>query len=60
MARIKRKKRSDNGNRVCLETFDKCSFLFKIKEGEDFNHRCSVVNALGVNTWSILRIKIFA
>jgi len=31
------------------ETFEKCSFLFKFKEGEDFNHR---------NTLSILRIKI--
>jgi len=31
------------------EIFEKCSFLFKIKEGEDFNHR---------NTWSISRIKI--
>jgi len=31
------------------ETFEKCSFLFKAKEGENFNHR---------NTLSILRIKI--
>jgi len=31
------------------ETFEKRSILFKIKEGEDFNHR---------NTLSILRIKI--
>ena len=31
------------------ETFEKCSFLFKAKEGENFNHR---------NTFSILRIKI--
>ena len=30
---------------------------FEIKEGENFNHRCSVVNALGVNTCSISRIK---
>jgi hypothetical protein len=31
------------------ETFEKCSILFKFKEGENFNHR---------NTWSILRIKL--
>ena len=31
------------------ETFEKCSILFKAKEGENFNHR---------NTLSILRIKI--
>jgi len=32
-----------------LETFEKCSILFKFKEGENFNHR---------NTCSILRIKL--
>jgi len=32
-----------------LETFGKCSVLFKFKEGENFNHR---------NTLSISRIKI--
>jgi hypothetical protein len=32
-----------------LETFEKCSILFKFKEDEDFNHR---------NTLSISRIKI--
>ncbi len=32
-----------------FETFEKCSILFKFKEGENFNHR---------NTLSILRIKI--
>jgi len=31
------------------ETFEKCSILFKAKEGENFNHR---------NTFSISRIKI--
>ena len=31
------------------ETFEKCSFLFKFKEGDHFNHG---------NTLSILRIKI--
>jgi hypothetical protein len=31
------------------ETFEKCSILFKFKEGENFNRR---------NTLSILRIKI--
>ena len=35
--------------RSIKETFEKCSTLFKAKEGEDFNHR---------NTFSILRIKI--
>ena len=38
--------------------FEVCAYLFEIKEGENFNHRCSVVNALGVNTCSISRIKI--
>jgi len=32
-----------------LEAVSKCSILFEIKEGENFNHR---------NTWSISRIKI--
>jgi len=36
-------------SRAKLETFEKCSILFKFKEGENFNHR---------NTLSILRIKI--
>jgi hypothetical protein len=31
------------------ETCEKCSFLFKFKEDENFNRR---------NTWGILRIKI--
>jgi hypothetical protein len=31
------------------ETFEKCSFLFKFREGDNFNHR---------NTLSISRIKI--
>jgi hypothetical protein len=31
------------------ETFEKCSILFKAKDGEKFNH---------MNTLSILRIKI--
>jgi hypothetical protein len=33
----------------CEETFEKCSILFKVKEGENPNHR---------NTFSISRIKI--
>ncbi len=37
------------GNLVQFETFEKCSILFKVKEGENFNRR---------NTLSILRIKI--
>jgi hypothetical protein len=32
-----------------IEPVSKCSILFEIKEGENFNHR---------NTWSISRIKI--
>jgi hypothetical protein len=32
-----------------IETFEKCSFLFEFKEGENFNHR---------NTFSISRIKL--
>jgi len=35
--------------KLLYETFEKCSILFKFKEGENFNHR---------NTLSILRIKI--
>jgi hypothetical protein len=34
---------------LLYETFEKCSILFKFKEGENFNHR---------NTLSILRIKL--
>jgi D-serine deaminase-like pyridoxal phosphate-dependent protein len=34
---------------VQVETFEKCSILFKFKEGENFKHR---------NTLGILRIKI--
>jgi len=34
---------------MLYEAFEKCSFLFKAKEDENFNHR---------NTLSILRIKI--
>jgi hypothetical protein len=41
-----------------FETFEKCSILSKAKEGENFNHRCPAGNALGVNTFCILRIKI--
>jgi len=32
--------------------------LLKFKKDENFNHRCRVVNALGVNTCSISRIRI--
>jgi|GEM_PF-2700311 len=37
--------------RPCMynEAVSKCSILFEIKEGENFNHR---------NTWSISKIKI--
>jgi len=40
------------------ETFEKCSILFKVKKGENFDHRRHAVSALGVNTFSISRIKI--
>jgi len=39
----------DTLNPKAPETFEKCSILFKAKEGENFNHR---------NTLSISRIKI--
>jgi hypothetical protein len=32
-----------------IETFEKCSILAKVKEGENFNHR---------NIWNISRIEI--
>jgi len=38
-----------NSIRSRIETFEKCSILFKFKEGENFNHR---------NTSSILRIAL--
>jgi hypothetical protein len=38
--------------------FEVSAYLSEIKEGENFNHRCSVVNALGVNTYSISRIAL--
>jgi hypothetical protein len=40
---------SGEGNGLGIETFAKRSILFKVKKGENFNHR---------NTLSILRIKI--
>jgi hypothetical protein len=49
-----RTRRCDRGRKppnatVHSETFEKCSFLFEFKEGENFNHRY---------TSSISRIKI--
>ena len=38
-----------NANFQDFETFEKCSILVKIKEGENFNHR---------NILDILRIEI--
>ena len=38
-----------SGIEARTETFEKCSILFKFKEGKNFNHR---------NTFSILRITI--
>jgi len=39
-----------------IETFEKCSILFKFKEGENFNHPDEI--GTGIHTLSILRIKI--
>ncbi len=41
-----------------IETFEKRSILFKVKEDENFNHRRPAGSALGVNALSISRIKI--
>ena len=41
-----------------IETFEKCSIMFKVKEGENLNQRRHAVSALGVNTLSISRIRI--
>ena len=50
MLKVKRKLNFEWSNvEVYDEIFEKCSFLFKFKEGENFNHR---------NTLSISRIKI--
>jgi hypothetical protein len=46
-------------SRVALslnETFEKCSILFKFKEGENFNHPDEI--GAGIHTLSILRVKI--
>jgi hypothetical protein len=43
------------------ETFEKCSFLLKVKEGENFNHPREIgfaFHGAGTNTLSISRIKI--
>jgi hypothetical protein len=40
---------NETGSGSLNETFEKCSILFKAKEGENFNHR---------NTWSISRIAL--
>jgi len=39
-----------------IETFEKCSILFKFKAGEIFNHPDEI--GTGIHTLSILRIKI--
>ncbi len=43
-----------------VETFEKCSILFKFKEGENFNHPSTICRTYGAgrNTLSILRIKL--
>ncbi len=40
------------------ETFAKCPILIQFKAGDNFNRRCRVANALGVNTLSISRIAL--
>jgi hypothetical protein len=40
------------------ETFEKCSFLSKAKEGENFNCPDEKPIGTGIHTLSILRIKI--
>ena len=40
------------------ETFEKCSFLFKFKEGENFNHPDEKHIGTGIHTLSISRITI--
>jgi nicotinate-nucleotide pyrophosphorylase len=42
------------------ETFEKCSILFKFKEGENFNHPGTICQTYGAsrNTLSILRIAL--
>jgi len=40
------------------ETFEKCSILFKFEEEEDFNHPDEKHIGTGIQTFSILRIKI--
>jgi hypothetical protein len=43
-----------------FETFEKCSILFKAKEGENFNHPREIgfaFHGAGTNTLSILRIN---
>jgi hypothetical protein len=41
------------------ETFEKCSFSLKAKEGENFNHPSTICRTYGAgrNTFSILRIN---
>ncbi len=39
-----------------VETFEKCSILFKFKEGENFNHPAEI--GTGIHTLSILRIAL--
>jgi hypothetical protein len=38
------------------ETFEKCSILFKFKEGENFNHPDEI--GTGIHALSILRIAL--
>jgi hypothetical protein len=41
--------------RSYYETFEKCSILFKFKEGENFNHPDEI--GTGIHALSILRIN---
>jgi hypothetical protein len=49
-----------NGERPVVESFEKCSILFKYKKGENFNHPREIgfaFHGAGTNTLSILRIN---
>jgi hypothetical protein len=50
------KKRFNDRSKGFIETFEKCSILFKFKAGENFNHPDEI--GTGIHTLSILRIKI--
>jgi hypothetical protein len=38
-----------HSGRESYETFEKCSFLFKFKEGENFNHPSTIFRTYGAS-----------